>query len=67
MGIHNWTADKTQETAAEFQGSDHSTGFENVKTIIADKIDKVAEALGEKAADPDAHCGMAQYGKQASE
>jgi len=66
MGIHNWTADKTQETAAEFQGSDKSTGFENVKTIIADKIHKVAEALGEKAADPDAQADIAHYGSQVS-
>jgi len=66
MGINNWTADKTQETAAEFQGSDKSTGFENVKTIIADKIHKVAEALGEKAADPDAQADIAHYGSQVS-
>ena len=30
--------DYTEETAAGFQGSYKSTGFENVKTIIADKL-----------------------------
>jgi len=66
MGINNWTADKTQETAAEFQGSDKSTGFENVKTIIADKLHKAAEAIGEKAANPDAQPDIAHYGSQVS-
>ncbi|MFO7554661.1 MAG: DUF883 C-terminal domain-containing protein [Desulfobacterales bacterium] len=65
--MKNWTTDKAEETGAESQGSGKSTGFENVKNIIADKIHKAAEALGEKATNPDAHYGMAQYGKQASE
>ena len=67
MGINNRAADKIEETAAESQGSDKSTGFENVKNIIANKLHKVAEALGEKAADQGAQCGIVQYGKQASE
>ena len=66
MGINNREVDKTGKTAAESQGSDKSTGFENVKNTIADKLHNVAEALNEKAADPDAQCGLAQYGKQAS-
>jgi len=67
MGINNWIVDKTGETAVEFQGSGKSTGFENVKNIIADKMHNVAEALGEKATDRDAQSGKVQYGKQASE
>ena len=67
MGINNSTVEKTGETAAGFQGSDKSTGFENVKNIIADKLHNAAEALGEKAADHEAQCGIAHYGKQASE
>ena len=67
MGINNCAVDKTGETAAEFQGSGKSTGFKNVKNIIADKLHNVAEALGEKAANQDAPSGIAQYGKQASE
>jgi ElaB/YqjD/DUF883 family membrane-anchored ribosome-binding protein len=67
MGINNWKADKAEETGPESKNLDKSTGFENVKTIIADKIQKAAEALGEKTTNPDAHYGMAQYGKQASE
>ncbi|MFO8087210.1 MAG: DUF883 C-terminal domain-containing protein [Bacteroidales bacterium] len=65
--MKNWTTDKAEETSAESQNSKKSTGFENVKTIIADKLHNVAETLGEKATNPDAHYGMAQYGKQASE
>ena len=64
--MKNWTTDKTEETSAKSQNFKKSTGFENVKTIIADKIHKAAEALGEKATNPDAQHGMAQYGKHAS-
>ena len=67
MGISNMTTDKTAETAAGFQGPDKSTGFENVKNIIADKLHNVAETIDAKAADQGAQCGMARYGKQASE
>ena len=68
MEISNSAVDKTGETAAELQGSgESSTGFENVKNIIADKIHYVAGALSEKAADQDAQCGIAQYAKHASE
>jgi ElaB/YqjD/DUF883 family membrane-anchored ribosome-binding protein len=67
MGKNNWTTDEAEETGPESKNSDKSTGFGNVKTIIADKIQKAADALGEKATNPDAHYGMAQYGKQASE
>jgi ElaB/YqjD/DUF883 family membrane-anchored ribosome-binding protein len=66
MEISNSTVDKAGESSAEFQGSDESTGFENIKNIIADKIHYVAGALSEKAADQDAQCGIAQYAKQAS-
>ena len=65
--MKNWTTDKAEETGPESKNSDKSTGFENVKTIIADKIHKAAEALGEKATNPDAQYGMVQYGKHASE
>ena len=67
MGIHNSTVEKTDETAAGFQGSGKSTGFENVKNIIADKLQNAAGALSEKLPIHHAQGGMAQYGKQASE
>jgi ElaB/YqjD/DUF883 family membrane-anchored ribosome-binding protein len=67
MGINNRAADKIEEAAAEFQGSDKSAGFENVKNIIADKLHNAAEALGEKASDHEVQCGIAHYGKHASE
>jgi len=66
MEKNDTVIDNTAETAATFQGSGHSTGFENVKTIIADKLHKAAEAIGEKAADPDAQSGMAHYGNKVS-
>jgi ElaB/YqjD/DUF883 family membrane-anchored ribosome-binding protein len=67
MGINNLEVDKTEETAAEFQGSGKPTGFESVKNIIADKLHSVAEGLGENGADLDGEPGMAKYRKQASE
>jgi ElaB/YqjD/DUF883 family membrane-anchored ribosome-binding protein len=67
MGINNLTVDKTGETAAGFQVSGKSTGFENVKNIIADKLHNAAEALSEKATGQGAQCGIAHYRKQASE
>ena len=66
MGINIRAVDKTGKTAAESQGSDKSTAFENVKNTIADKLHNAAEALNEKASDPGAQCGIARYGKQAS-
>jgi ElaB/YqjD/DUF883 family membrane-anchored ribosome-binding protein len=67
MGINDVVVDKTRETAAEFQGSGTTTGFGNVKTIIADKLHNVAEALGEIAAEQDENSGPAHYSKQASD
>jgi ElaB/YqjD/DUF883 family membrane-anchored ribosome-binding protein len=67
MGIDNRVVDNTGETAAELQSGGKSTGFDNVKNIIADKVHNVAEAIGERAADQEAQSGIAQYGKQASE
>jgi ElaB/YqjD/DUF883 family membrane-anchored ribosome-binding protein len=66
MEISNSAVDKTGETEAELQGSGESTGFENMKNIIADKIHYVAGVLSEKAADQDAQSGIAQCEKQAS-
>jgi ElaB/YqjD/DUF883 family membrane-anchored ribosome-binding protein len=67
MGIEDWAGDKTGEPVAQGQSPDKSTGFENVKNIIADKLHDVAEALGEKAAGKEAHSGIVHCGKQASE
>jgi len=67
MEMNYWEGNNTAETLTDSQCADRSSGFENVKTVIADKLHKAAEAIGEKAADSDAQSGMAQYGKQASE
>jgi len=58
MGENNSTVDETEEAAEAFQGSGQSTGFENVKNIIADKLHNIAEALNEKARDSDVQSGM---------
>jgi len=65
--MNNRADDKTGEIATEPQGSGEPTGLENVKNIIADQLHYAAEALGERAAGQGTKCGMAQYGKQASE
>ena len=67
MGTNNLEVDKSEESAAKFQGSGKSTGFENVKNIIADKLHSAAEGLGENGADQDGESGTAKYGKLASE
>lgn len=67
MEENDTVVDNIEETAADFQRSDTSTGFEKVQNIIADTLHHVAETLNEKATNPDAHYSMAQYGQQASE
>jgi len=67
MEMTYWEGNKTSETLTDSQYPDSSGGFENFKTVIADKIHKVAEVLGDKARDQKAQSGMAQYGKKASE
>ncbi len=67
MEINDSVADKAEETAEESQHSGKSTGFENVKNSIADKLHDVAGVIGENAAEQDAQPGMAQYGMRASE
>lgn len=67
MAMDNSEVDNAEEAADDFQPSGESTGFENVKKTIADKLHNFAEAIGEKTADQDAQTGMAQYGKLASE
>ena len=67
MAKDNWDVDRMEETAAEFQGSSKSTGFDNLKNTIADKLHSAAERLGEKGAEQDGESGTAKYGKQAAE
>jgi ElaB/YqjD/DUF883 family membrane-anchored ribosome-binding protein len=67
MGINDWEEDKTEESSQDCQGRRKSGGFDNVKSIVADRIHKVAEALREKAAEKDARSGAAHYRNQASE
>ncbi len=67
METNKWEVDKTAETAAELQGSGKSTGFENVKNVIADKLHSVAEGLGKHGADQDGESTIEKYRNQASE
>ncbi|MBI4965322.1 MAG: hypothetical protein HZB24_13020 [Desulfobacterales bacterium] len=67
MDIDTSVVDKAGETEEESKASGKSTGFENVKITIAEKLRHAAEVIGEKAADQDAQSGLAQHGKLASE
>jgi len=67
METNNWNNDKSGETATGSQSLDKSCACGNIKTVIADKMHKVAAAVGERAASQDAQPAMAQYGKQAAE
>jgi len=66
MRVNSRVVDHSEETAAELQGTGKPTGFENVRSIIADKVHGLAEALGQEAADQGVESGSA-YGRQASE
>lgn len=63
----SWRDDQTGETETGCQGSDKSCACGNIKTVIADKMHKVAAVVGERAARQDAQPAIAQYGKQAAE
>jgi ElaB/YqjD/DUF883 family membrane-anchored ribosome-binding protein len=68
MSVFEYQSDgNTEETASNHNSSGKSQGFENVKKIIADQLETVADALGEKSTGEYAPSGMARYGKQASE
>lgn len=67
MGTDNLEVDNREGTAAEFQGSGNSTGFEKVKNIVADKLHCAAEGLDENGLDEDEESAKAKYRKQASE
>lgn len=63
----NRAGDKTGETATDFQNSGNSGSCGNVRSVIADTMNKVSEALDEKADRQEAQFGTDQYGRQASE
>jgi ElaB/YqjD/DUF883 family membrane-anchored ribosome-binding protein len=67
MKINNSTGETTGETPAGFQGFGKSSGFENVKNTIADKLHRVAGTISNKLPGQETQCGIAQYGKHASE
>lgn len=67
MGINDWDGEKTEQSGSYCQGRRNSGGFDKVKSIVADRIHNVAEALREKAAEKDAQTGVAHYRNQASE
>lgn len=67
MGTDNLEVVDREGSAAAFQGSCKSSGFEKFKNIIADKLHSAAESLGENSADQDEESATAKYRKQASE
>ena len=60
MGKNDSSGYKTEETAEAFQGSGHSTSFENIKNIIADQLKNFAETIGGQGTEPEAQSGMTQ-------
>ena len=48
-------------------GSSTSSGFENIKNTVADKLHSAAGTLSDKTASQDMDPNIASYGKQASE
>ncbi len=62
MGINDGEGDRTEESAPYGQERGKASGFDEVKSTVADRIHQVAEALGEKAAEQDARSGAAHYG-----
>ena len=62
-----WRDDQTGETTAGSKSADKSCACGTIKTALADKMHKVAAAVGERAASQDAQPALAQYGKKAAE
>lgn len=67
MEVNPKAVDETQEAAAQLDGSGKSSGFENVKNRIADKLHYIAQVMCKKADDPDTQTDVAACEKQASE
>ena len=67
MKVNPKTIDETQEAEAQLDGSGKSSGFENVKKTIADKLQYIAEVMCRKADDPDTQTDIAACEKKASE
>ena len=62
-----WRDNQTGEKTTDHQSVDKSCACGNIKSVIADKMHKIAAAVGEKAAGQDAQSTLSQYGKQAAE
>lgn len=67
MKVNTKTVDETQEAAAQLDGSGKSSGFENVKNRIADKLQYIADVMCRKADNPDTQTDVAACEKKASE
>jgi ElaB/YqjD/DUF883 family membrane-anchored ribosome-binding protein len=67
MGTTDRGVAQTEGAAADLEGAGTPSGFEKVKNILADRLQDVAAAVGEKAADQDEQSGKARYEKHAAE
>jgi len=67
MDNNNRVFEKTEESDAEFQESEKSTGFEKFRTTVVSKLHTAADVLGAKAADQDPESRTAQVENYASE
>ena len=63
----SWRNDQTGEKAIDCQSVDKSCACGNIKNVIADKMHKVAPAVGERAASQEPQFAVAHYGKKAAE
>lgn len=67
MGTKDRDEDKAGEAASDGQGQGKAGGFDEVKSTVADRIHKVAEALRAKATEQDPRSGAAEFRNQAAE
>jgi hypothetical protein len=67
MEMENLNDGNSGKHPAEKHGSTASSGFENIKNIVADKLHSAAGTLSDKTASQDMDPNIASYGNQASE
>ena len=67
MKVNPKAVDETQEAASQLDAPGKSSGFENVKNRIADKLQYIAEVMCRKADDHNTQTDVAACEKKASE
>jgi ElaB/YqjD/DUF883 family membrane-anchored ribosome-binding protein len=67
MKVDSWSPNNTAENALMEKPSNKPFGFKGLKDIVADKLQTIAETIGNKATSPEAQPDVARYSKHASE